>query len=260
MPETTRFRFYRTEAIILKQMSIGDADRILTFITPGMGKLRAVAKGVRRVRSKLAGHVEVLNHVRLSLAQGRNLDVVSQADSIHGFRGIRDNLDALSRALYFADLVDNFTVEESRVHSVYSLLLESLGWLEKDEFHELTPRYFEMKLLACSGYLPEMYKCVHCRSELMPADHLFSVALGGIICPNCQLLSQSQLVPVSLNAVKVLRHLQREEYPKAVQLKMSPALAGELERILRANINHLLEREVKSASFVGLIASPRGNG
>ncbi len=251
----TRPKFYRTEAIVLKQTPIGEADRILTLYTPDMGKLRASARGVRRIKSRLAGHVEPLNHVRLSLARGRSLDVVSQADTIHSFRRLREDLETLSRALYLADLVDNFSAEESPNYPLYQLLLSTLGWLGESRQPALLLRYFEIRLLHYSGYRPELYWCVQCRTELGPADHLFSPSLGGIICPECPRPSWAALVPVSLNAMKVLRFLQREEYPRAVQVRVSPLIAREVERVLRNHITYLLEREVKSASFLSLVAS-----
>ncbi len=251
----TKARFYRTEAIVLKQTPIGDADRVLILLTPDMGKLRAVARGARKSKSKLGGHVEVLNHVRLSLAQGRNLDVVTQADTIHSFRQIKETLEALSKAIYMADLVNNFTAQESPNYAIYRLLWKSLHWLEERDIPPLTLRYFEMKLLFHSGYQPQLHQCVHCRSELMPSDHLFSSALGGIICPDCRVLSSQATTPVTLNTLKVIRHLQRREYPEVAQVKVSLSLAGELERIMRNYINYLLEREVKSVSFMSLVAS-----
>ena len=248
-------RLYKTEAIVLKQTPIGEADRILTLYTPDMGKLRAVARGARRPKSKLGGHVEVLSHLRLSLAQGRSLDVVTQADTIHSFRRIREDLGTLSQALYLVDLVGNFTPEESSNHPLYQLLLNALGWLEESNQHGLLLRYFEMRLLHHTGYRPEVYYCVQCRAELKPKDHLFSPSLGGIICPDCLTLSESTVVPVSLDALKVVRFLQREEYTRAIHVRVSSAIIKEVERVMRHYIHYLLEREVKSVSFMGLVAS-----
>ena len=241
--------------MVLRQVSIGDADRILTLFTPDLGKLRAVARGARRPKSKLGGHVELLNHVRLSLAQGRTLDVVTQADAIRTFRRAKDDLDRLSQGLYMADLVNSFTAEESPSYAVYKLLLASLDALDKGEAPPLTLRYFETKLLFHSGYQPELFNCVHCRSKLDPSDHLFSFPLGGIICPDCLGFSSSSNIQVSLSALKVLRYLQREGYPRAASVNVPATLAGELERVLRDYVGYLLEREVKSASFMGLLAS-----
>ncbi len=95
-------RVYQTEAIIIKRTKLGEADRILTLYTPQLGKLKAVAKGTRRPQSKLGGHVELLTHSRLMLARGRNLDIITQAQTINNFLPIKDNLERISFALYIA--------------------------------------------------------------------------------------------------------------------------------------------------------------
>ena len=141
-----RPRTYKTEAVALRQIPLGEADRILTIYTPDMGKLRVVAKGIRRTKSRLGGHLELLNCVSVSLSQGRNLDVITEAQVIQSFRGFRDDLRLLSRALYVAELVDRFSDERSPNYEVYRLLLEVLSWLEHAGQSDLLLRHFEMVL------------------------------------------------------------------------------------------------------------------
>ena len=95
----SRLRTYKTEAVVLKQINLGEADRILTLYTPDQGKVRAVARGVRRPKSKLSGHLELLNQASVSLSYGRNLDSINEAQSIRSFRGIRDDLSRISKAI-----------------------------------------------------------------------------------------------------------------------------------------------------------------
>src|SRR3972149_1127095 len=102
-------RVYKTPAIVLRQRKLGDADKIITLYSAEYGKLDAVAKGVRRITSRLAGHVEPLSHGSFMLAHGRNLDVITQVQTIETFQPLRDNLERLSRALYAAELVDRAT-------------------------------------------------------------------------------------------------------------------------------------------------------
>ena len=253
-----RPRTYKTEAVVLKQTPLGEADRILTFYTQDMGKLRAVAKGVRRTKSRLVGHLELLNNVSVSLSQGRNLDVVTEAQVVHSFAGIRQDLPRLSKAIYIAELVDGFSVEHSSGYTLYRLLLNTLAHLDRAERPDLLLRHFEMHLLALSGFRPELYSCVECRSTLEPADHLFSCANGGVLCPNCRVASGQALLPISINAMKVLRYLLREEdYAKVAGLKVSLGLLREIERMVRTYVRFLAERELKSAEFMNLVSSDR---
>src|SRR3990172_10493241 len=127
-------RVYKTPAIVLRQRRLGDADKIITLYTASYGKLDAVAKGVRRVTSRLAGHVEPLSHGSYLLAHGRNLDIITQAQTIEPFQPLREDLDRLSRALYAAELLDRATEERAENFSLYRLLLDTLPRLtEADE-------------------------------------------------------------------------------------------------------------------------------
>ena len=254
-----RIRTYKTEAVVLKQTPLGEADRILTLYTPDMGKVRAVAKGVRRTKSKIGGHLDLLNSVTISLSVGRDLDVVNEAQLIQSYKGLREDLERLSKAIYIAELVDGFSVEQSSSYALYRLLLDALGWLETTTQADLLVRHFEIHLLVQSGVRPELYSCVECRSMLEPADHLFSCAHGGVLCPKCRVNSSQALIPISLNGMKVLRFILREEeYAKIEVLKVSSDLLREIERTLRNYIRFLVERELKSADFMNLVSSGRG--
>ena len=252
----TRPRTYKTEAVVLRQIPLGEADRILTLYTPDIGKVRAVAKGVRRVKSRLGGHLELLNRVSVALYEGKSLDVVTEAQVVQSFRGLREDLEPLSRAMYVAEIVDGFSSERSPNSAIYTLLVDVLAELEKAAPHDLLLRHFEMRLLEYAGYRPELFQCVACRSTLEPRDHLFSCSDGGVLCPTCRVTSSEAMLPVSVGAMKVLRYLQREDkYADVSGLKVSGGLLTETARLLGANIRFLLERDVKSAEFISRLSS-----
>ena len=230
----------------------------LTLYTPDLGKVRAVAKGIRRTRSKLGGHLELLNQVSVSLAYGRNLDVISEAQVISTFSGFKEDLQSVSRALYISELVDGFSTERSANYAVYLLLVNTLGLVGGTPSVDLLVRHFEVRILGHLGYRPELYECVGCRNTLEPGDHLFNCAVGGVLCAECRTDHSEPLIPISLNAMKVLRFLQREEqHARVAVLKLSASLSNELERLLRAYIRYIMERELKSADFMNLVSSGR---
>ncbi len=252
----TRPRIHNTEAVVLKQTPLGEADRILTLYTPDFGTVRAVARGVRRTKSKFGGHLELLNKVSVSISFGRNLDRVNEAEAVESFSGFKDDLQRLSRGIYIGELVHAFSAEQSPNLAVYELLVDALRWLEETEQPDLLLRHFETQLLDDSGYRPELIRCVECRTELEPGGHLFSRAVGGVLCPRCRAASDDVLIPISLNAMKVLRFLQRERgYGKAESLRVSAPLVRELERLLGTYIRYILERELKSVEFMNLVSS-----
>ena len=250
-----RLRTYAAEAIVLRQTSLGETDRVITLFTPHLGKLEAVAKGVRRPGSRMGGHLELLNRVRVSLAQGRTLDVVTDAQAIQIFARIRGQLRSVSRAMYAAELVDRFTIDRSPNPQVYRLLLEALTLLDAELEAPVLLRHFELMLLEHSGYRPELFRCVECRTELQPSGHAFSNTLGGALCPECRAGAEGPFTHVSLEGMKVLRYLQRtSDIGKSARLRTSARVAAELERLSRQYVRHILDRELKSAAFVNTVS------
>ena len=247
-------RTYQTEAIIIKKTKLGEADRILTLYTPHLGKIQAVAKGVRRPRSKLSGHLELLTHSLVSLARGRNLDTIIGSQTINSFLPLKSELQLTSYGLYATELVDQFAADHIENYPLFQLLLETLQQLCQVANNDLVSRYFELHLLNEVGYRPQLQQCVSCRQPLEPTTNSFSSSAGGMLCPGCR-QSQPLTYPVSVNALKVLRLLQSSDYSTVVKLRMTPGLSQQLEEVLRIYIKYLLEREVKSAAWLDTIRS-----
>ncbi|MBF8266654.1 MAG: repair protein RecO [Dehalococcoidia bacterium] len=245
---TTPPKIYSTEAIVLKHTPLGEADYLLTMYTPNRGKTRAVAKGARRVKSRLGGHLEPLMRASLLMARGQNLDVVSQAEALEGFRTVREDLQRVSQALCMAELVDAITPEEQPNYPIYRLFLESLRRLEGDAPPSLMP-FFQLHLLEQSGFRPELYRCVECDSTLAPGLHRFAPDRGGTLCVSCHPPGLT-ILPLSLDTLKVLRFLQREVYNIAARLHLEPGTLLEMERLLGALLRCVLEREVKASRFL----------
>jgi len=245
----TKPRTYQTEAIIIKKIKLGEADRILTLYTPHLGKLRAVAKGVRRPKSKLSGHLELLTYSLVSLARGRNLDTITGSQTINSFLPIKSDLWLTSYALYAAEMTDHFTADENENHPLFQLLLQTMERLCQGGSNELVLRYFEIHLLDRVGYRPVLQQCVSCHSSLEPVTNSFCSSAGGTLCPDC-LQSQYSAYPLSVNALKVLRFLQSNDYGTASKLKLTPEVSHEVELVLRGYLRYLLEREAKSAAWL----------
>jgi len=249
-------KVYKTEAIVLKHVNLKEADKILTLYTPNMGKLSAVAKGVRRPKSKTGGHLELLSHCALMLTRGRNLDTVNQVQTISSFLPLREDLWRASLALYAAEMVSRFTVEHVENYPVYRLLLDTLKRLCDTQDGELTLRFFELNLLAHLGYQPELYDCISCKKPLEPTENCFSASGGGVLCPACR--DREPLArPLSLNALKVMRLCQQSEYAKVRSVKVDGELMLEMESLLRGYIRYLLEREVKSVDWLDRLRRER---
>jgi DNA repair protein RecO (recombination protein O) len=242
-------KIYKTTAIVLRQRRLGEADKIVTLFTPNLGKIDAVAKGVRRTRSKLAGHVEPLMHTSFMLARGRELDIVTQAQAIETFTELREDLDRTGRGLYAAELVDRFTPDRQENFQVFRLLLETLRRLTTEGQLDITLRFFEMRLLGYLGYQPQMKECVGCGEALKPETNGWSPEAGGVLCPGCARQAPMSR-PVTVNTLKVMRLLQKRDFAAVGRLHTTPPLESELERHLRDYILYVLERDVRSARFL----------
>jgi len=242
-------RLYNTEAIVIRKSELGEADSILTLYTPHLGKIRAVAKGARRPKSKIGGHVELLVHSQMLLVRSRSLDIISQSQTIESFLPLRDDLKGTSSALYVVELVDRFTADGQENYPLFRLLVDTLHWLCRARHGELVLRYFELHLLKHLGYQPQLQQCVVCRSPMTAGDNYFTPSGGGVVCPSC-CHQEPVLYPLSLNALKVLRFLERSDYAQVDRLRVSPELSSDLKRLMQRCIRYLLEREVKSAEWL----------
>jgi DNA repair protein RecO (recombination protein O) len=261
-------RLYRTDAIVLRRHDFGEADRLLTLYTPGLGKIRAIAKGVRRPKSRLGGHVELFTHVNVLLAHGRNLDIVTQAESVRPFMHLRDDLWKASYAAYAAELVDRFTEERLESRPVFDLLLDMLTFLDGVPVRaqpgevresardaavaaqvELAARNYEAKLLGHLGYAPELNSCTECRSRLSPGDNRFSAASGGVLCESCGDL-QPLSRPISVNAIKALRLFNQESFGVFQRLRLPEDVGREVDAALRSHVNYILEKQLRTGEFL----------
>ncbi len=245
----TTERLYRTDSIILRRADFGEADRLITVFTPERGKLRLLAKGVRKTNSRKAGHVELFMLTDMLVAQGRTWDIISQAEVVESYRGLREDLDKTSHGYYLAELLDRFTEEHDPNGPLFELLAVTLARLSHGLDPFLALRYFELHLLSLTGFQPQLYFCLACNEALEPVDNYFHFADGGALCPeHGQMRPQAELLP--LGVLKVLRFLQSEPWEKVAKLQLTPATRQQVESLLLGYITFLLERQLKSVDFI----------
>ena len=242
-------RLYKTEAIILRQRRLGEADRMLTVYTLAYGKMDVKAKGVRKTTSRMAGHLQPLTRCMLQLAQGHTSDVVAGCQTLESYQALRDDLDRLSRALYAAELTDRMVPENVQGVATYRLLADTFARLGEADASDLALRFFEMRLLDQSGFRPQLDECVACGGALKPEQNYFVPQAGGAVCSACVPGLPGSRV-LSVNGLKILRLLQRGAYKDIARLKLPEDLAQEVERHLRSYVVHVLERDINAAAFI----------
>ena len=252
-------RTYRCEGLTLRKAAIGEADLVVTVFTAEHGKLRAVAKGARRSSSKLVGHLEPLTHVRLSLARGRELEIITQAQVTDSLSVLKEDLSSMARGLYVAELLDGFGPEDNPSPGLFRLAANVLRELPRAKDPEVPLRYFEFHLLRLTGVLPELYQCVECGSQIAPGAHRFSVNLGGVLCPACS-PAEALVRPLSLRAMKVLRLMHRGGLSQAAALTLNPSLSAELKSALSHSVRYWLGKEIRSNIFLEQLDEERRSG
>lgn len=243
-------RAFRTPAIILKRRDFGEADRLLTILTPEHGKLDVIAKGARKPTSHKTGHVELFTRADMLIHRGRDLDIAVQAEMTAPYLGIREDLQRGAYASYVAELLDRFLSEGEDDHNeVFQLMDETLYRLCHDDDPRLAVRYYEMRLLDLVGFRPELTECVVSREAIQPEDQFFSYALGGVVSPQSG-HDGTALVPIPMVTLKLLRHMQRSAYSHVKTVQITPALHDDVERVLLGYITYVLERKLQSIDFI----------
>jgi DNA repair protein RecO (recombination protein O) len=249
MPEP-KFRSFRVDAVVLRHSNYGEADRLLTLFTRQLGKTRALATGARKIASRKAGHIEPFTHVKLQLAKGRDMLLVTQADTVDAYLPLRDDLVLTGHAAYVLELLDRFSYEDGTEHpSTFKLLTETLARLASRADVWLAIRYYEIRLLDHVGFRPQLMECANCGNKIQPEDQFFSFTAGGVICPRCG-KGLPHLHAISMDTLKYLRHFQRSSYAEATRARPSPEVRNEAERLMQGYFTYLLEKELKTPGFL----------
>lgn len=210
---------FKTEGIILKRKNFGEADRILTVFTLNRGKISIIAKGVRRITSRRAGNVELLNRVSMFLYPGKNFLILTEAESLDTFPKLKEDLTLSTYAYHIIELVDKLTAENQQNRILYGYFLEVLKKLEKNP-RQILVRAFEVKILSLMGFAN------------------FQESLG------------LHLEGVSTDIKDLLKKLEANSWDEIEEMEVNQNQALELERILRYHIERTLESSLKSRQFL----------
>jgi DNA repair protein RecO (recombination protein O) len=250
---TREYRTYRAEGVVLRRRNIGEADSIFTVFTEQQGKFDAVARGIRKAKSRMRGHLEPLTISRFLLAQGRSLDVFTQAETVRALPRIREDFERWMLATYCAELVDRYTGDRAESRDLYWLFRTVLEGLEAGAPLAQTRCYFEFHLLRDAGFDPQVGQCAHCGEPLEPEPTLFSASVGGLVCRVCRPDAGSGRL-CSVRAIKVLRHCGRTGFADFCGLAFDQELAEELESLLGDAVRYHMDREALTTRVAHEIA------
>ncbi len=243
-------RRYVTDAIVLSRFDLGEADRVLTLITPEHGKLKAIAKGIRRPSSRLGGSLEPFAELRVVLARGRTFDVVTEVHVGHAWLALRDRLESAATAWYLAELADRSLEERHAAEPLYDLLHRAYELLDAGMDPDRVARWYEMHLADELGQRPEVDRCVEC-DRMLEAEGAFRwvPALGGVLCDRHQ-APPAWRADLSLEALKLLKAYQRMDAEALAGLRLATAVEREVEAVMREFVRQVLERDPRSLAFL----------
>jgi DNA repair protein RecO (recombination protein O) len=232
---------YRDEGIVLRTHKLGEADRIVSVFTRQRGKVRAVAKGVRKTKSRFGARLEPPTHVQLQLYEGRDLDTITQAETVDHFRAIRDDLDRLTRAVSMLEAVDQLGLEGEPNAPLYQMLVGALRALAGHSGPLVVPAFF-LKVLALEGYRPTVDVCVECGA---PEDLVsFDLDTGGTRCG-----AHRRGQALSADAVALLGAILGGRLGQALNEAASDATA-EIDHLAVRSLEHHLERRLRSLAIL----------
>lgn len=234
-------RYYRDQGVVLRTYKFGEADRIVVFATPGHGKVRAVAKGVRKTKSKFGSRLEPLSYVDLQFYEGRNLDIVTQVDSIESFGPIRDDLDRYQAALGVLEVTDQLSQEGDVDPFRFKMLVGALRTIASNDNPLVVPAYY-LKTLAHEGFQPEVDVCVTCGSD----GPLVAIELlvGGMLCADCR-----QGRAVTPEALRLLQGIFGGRLSALLAEAPSPAIA-EISALATEAMEHHIERRLRTPGML----------
>jgi DNA repair protein RecO (recombination protein O) len=237
----SRGALYRDEAVVLRTYKLGEADRIVVLLTKGRGKVRAVAKGVRKTKSKFGARLEPTSHIAVQLYEGRELDIVTQAESLDQFRNVRADVDRFARASAMLETADQLAQEGEVNPRLLQMLVGALRTLDASDSPLVVPGFF-WKVLALEGYRPEVEACVQCGEEGPLVA--FDLESGGLLCRTCR-RGQS----VSPEAVELLQLILGGRLNEALAAPPSPA-THEVDHLATRAVEHHLERRLRSVTVL----------
>jgi DNA repair protein RecO (recombination protein O) len=235
---------YRDRGIVLRSIKLGEADRIVTFLTEGRGKVRAVAKGIRKPKSRFGARLEPTSHVALQLYEGRNLDVVTQVETIDANRPLREEYESFAQAIAMLEAVDHVAQERQANVPLYRMLAAALRTLATQPVPAVSAAFF-WKLLSLEGVQPVLDTCARCGQPVAGAA-TFDVSDGGVLCRPCAgadapMVAGPALVLVGRMLGGGLRGVLAEQ--------PGPALREAESLALRA-LEHHLERRLRSTPML----------
>jgi len=241
----------KTKGIIIRRINLGEADRILTILTADRGKIRVVARGIRRSNAKLSGFLELFRYNEYLLAEGRNLDIITGAATIENFRQISLNLRKIGLAYYVAEIADKLIEETQEADQVFDLVYTVLKEINSNKLPlDFIKGFFEFNILSVLGFKPELNKCIVCEKSIDITQKFgFSVSLGGLI-DNDHFFSDPSAIVLDQPTAEVLCTITDTPLKHFCSCKNLAEVTPQIARISANFLDYMMEKNLRSKEFL----------
>ncbi|MGZ4121746.1 MAG: DNA repair protein RecO [Tumebacillaceae bacterium] len=239
----------KVEAIVLRTIDYGENNKILTLLTPQLGKIAAMARGAKKPASEIGAISQPFTYGSYLLMIGdKGMGTVAQGESIDSFRSIREDLFKTAYASYLAELADRFTEERQPSQGLFLLLLTMYSYLAEGKDPEVLARLFEVKMLDMGGIQPDLYHCAHCYKPLETSIR-FSIMHGGPLCGNCH-GADERSVWIKPVALKILQTFQMIDVRRLGETRIGPDVKRQLGKVLRQYYDEYSGIQLRSRAFL----------
>lgn len=242
---------YKTEGIVLKSMEYEEADKIVTIYTKDYGKITAIAKGVRKTKSKFGSSLEILTHSNFLIYKGRNIDIVSQTEILESFFSTSKEVIKFAFAVNCVEVVNRLTEEREINIGLFNLLKEVLHYLKESNDPKLQTLSFKWQTISILGYRPSLNHCCRCNKSVEDQKEMyFNIKEGGLVCNNCIAKDKEGCVKVSLYFNKLLRKILITPLSTISNATIPDKKMKELEKITNLYIAYHSEKSFKTDEFL----------
>ena len=236
-----------TDGLILKEQNIGEKDKLVTVLTRHNGLVRAFVRGAKSVNNRKNSSTGMFCFSKLCLYKTKESYIIDEAEPIELFFELRNDLEKLSLAQYFSEIIITLVQEDEPAEEYLRLILNSLHFLAKGKMPiEQVKAITELRLMCIAGYMPNLIACDRC-GEYETSTMYFDVEDGLLYCENC--MSNSMLFPLDIGLIKALRHIAFSDFEKIYSFKMEESALPDLSYITEKYLLSKLQKNFKTLEF-----------
>ena len=241
----------KTRAVVLKSQRWGEADRIITFYTEKLGKIRGIARGARRLKSRLGGPLEPFGFIEITIFEKspETLVRISQVDVIKSFGKLREDLTVMAAAARMVNMIKAITPDRDPHSTIFNTLVGGLQALEEESDPELSNLLFQVHILGQTGFRPQTDHCAQCNSDIDVKKAQFSPSSGGLVCGSCRARIVDRCFPISPGSLAFIQQARRLPFPMVSRLRATGQIRREVEEVIDSYVQHVIGKPLPPNSL-----------